>query len=144
MLNNNEPFVNCNWFCHWIHRQVMFSIGVLRFVHTKRLRYVDGQNRCAITFSACHSDRQNITSNCSHLMYIETVWNEVRKWPNVNDAFSANITIRCDDYPFGLPCGCLLSPLNIRWCWCTPMCHWLRDIKVISVIENQLCLPMNL
>ena len=32
---------------------------------------------------------------------------------------------------YGL-CGALQWPLNIRWRWCTPMCHWLRHITLSS------------
>ena len=35
-------------------------------------------------------------------------------------------------WPYMVSCGALQWPLNIRWCWCTPMCHWLRDITLSS------------
>ena len=35
-------------------------------------------------------------------------------------------------WPYMVSCGTLQSPLNIRWRWCTPLCHWLRDITLSS------------
>ena len=32
-----------------------------------------------------------------------------------------------------------VASLNTRWCWCTPMCHWLRGIT-LSSNEIFLCL----
>ena len=47
----------------------------------------------------------------------------------------------CPDTPFlwqyMVSCGALQWPWNIRWCWCTPMCHWLLDITLSS---NDVCL----
>ena len=31
-----------------------------------------------------------------------------------------------------------MGPLNIRRCWCTPMCHWLRDITLSSNGGNKI------
>ena len=38
------------------------SFKLLRFVHTKQLRYVDGENGYA-THSACHSDHSKVTES---------------------------------------------------------------------------------
>ena len=35
-------------------------------------------------------------------------------------------------WPYMVSCGALQWPLNIRWCWCTPTCHWLCDITLSS------------
>ena len=49
------------------------------------------------------------------------------KWSNGN-VLSRNTFF----WPYMVSCGTLQSPLNIRWRWCTPMCHWLRDNTLSS------------
>ena len=71
--------------------------------------------------------QKTIISFCSHLTYIETLWNEACNDP---------MEMFCPDAPslltiYGLVCT-LQWPLNIGWPWCTPMCHWLRDITLSS------------
>ena len=39
-------------------------------------------------------------------------------------------------WPYMVSCGARQWPLNIRWRWCIPMCHWLHDITLSS---NVLC-----
>ena len=43
-------------------------------------------------------------------------------------------------WPYMVSCGALQLPLNIRWCWCTPICHWLRDITLSRNVAENLSL----
>ena len=63
------------------------------------------------------------------------IWRRIRnimkwsmKWPNGNVLSRHTFFL----WPYMVSCGALQWPLNIRWCWCTTMCHWLRDITLSS------------
>ena len=70
-----------------------------------------------------------ITSLYVDFTYIETLWKVVKwsmKWPM--EMFCSRHTFFL--WPYVRP---HVRPLNIRWRWCTPMCHWLHDITLSSI-----------
>ena len=58
------------------------------------------------------------------------------KWPSGNVLFRHAFFL----WSYMVLCGALQWPLNIRWRWCTPMCHWLRDITLSSNDANLQCI----
>ena len=65
-------------------------------------------------------------------MYIETLWNEAWNDPMGNVLSRHTFFL----WPYMVLRWALQWPLNIRWCWCIPMCHWLRDITLSSNVES--------
>ena len=63
-----------------------------------------------------------MTSFCDHLTYIETLWKLV-KWKCFVPDTPSFVTI------YGLMWSSSVT-FKHRWCWRTPMCHWLRDITL--------------
>ena len=61
------------------------------------------------------------------------------KWPNGNVLFRHSFFL----WPYMVSCGALQWPLNIRWCWCISVCHWLRDITLFSNGQNFATLFLN-
>ena len=53
------------------------------------------------------------------------------KWPNGNVLSRHTFFL----WPYMVSWGALQWPLNIRWRWCTRMCHWLCDINLSSNVQ---------
>ena len=62
------------------------------------------------------------------ICHIRNIMKWSMKWPNGN--FLSRHTFFL--WPYMVSCGALQWSLNIRWCWCTAMCHWLHDITLSS------------
>ena len=90
-----------------------------------------------LTFQCCYWELQFfqleyflfITSLCGHLTYIETLW---KLW---NEAWIDPMEMFCSRHTFFMT---RYGSSNIRWCSCTPMCHWLRDITLSSNVLTTL------
>ena len=62
------------------------------------------------------------------IWHIRNIMKWSMKWPN------GNVLSRHTFYlwPYMVSCEAHQWSLNIRWRWCTPMCHWLHDITLSS------------